>query len=156
MYANVHTAANLGGEIRGQIRLGARPTTFGQGCPGTGGALAEIGADYFPAIGGRFIVRAYGARPSIAALLALSPGAAATPIDMSGIGAPRCLFYPNPAVLFFFFTSTDATGCASVDLSLPYDRSLIGGPLYMQWLLVDAGVNPAGLVVSNGLKGAIQ
>jgi hypothetical protein len=154
-YVNVHSALHPGGEVRGQVLLGVRPTTYGTACPGTGGKRAEVGADGFLCIGGQGSVNLYGARANAPVVLFLAAGKAA--IDMGGVGAPGCTFLLNPgALLPPWVSATDSLGCATVPVGVPNDRSLLTVEIDGQYLIIDLGANAASLVVSNGLTTNIQ
>lgn len=159
-YVDVHTPANGGGEIRGQLVRGVRASTFGPGCPGSNGVRPEIGSTGIACLGTSFTVDLYGARPQVPVVLQLglartAAGGRALPLWYEILGYPApCYLLTQQAVNRLAFT--DARGCASLRTDLPFVPGYRGTEIYAQWGALDIGANPAGFVVSNGLVVPVQ
>ena len=161
-YVNIHSSTFPGGELRGQLAGAELPTTYGQGCPGSNGKLAEVGATGAPSLGGSFDVDLYGARTTTLAVMTLgfrrdSVGTLLPlPVELPtlGLAAPGCFLLVDPASSLVQFT--DARGSATQPFRLPFAPALRGLGFYTQWLVFDAGANAAGLVLSNALQLAIR
>lgn len=108
-YFNVHTAANPGGEIRGQITQVGIP--FGQACPWSGGTatLTQTGAPY---AGASITVTVSGGQPNDAGVIeaSLSPAATVTSGCPYFLGLP--LVRTVPATL-------NGAGTRSITTTLP-------------------------------------
>ena len=50
--------------------------------------------------------------------------------------------------------ATDPQGAANVPLTLPNDTQFVGLTFYVEWLILDAGANAAGLVTT--VAGAVN
>ena len=161
-YVNIHTAANPGGEIRGQLLPATLPTTFGEGCLGSNGVRPQIGATRFPSVGSSMSVDLYGAVAGSITLFAfggsrdLVSGVIPLPIDLPALGlaAPKCFLLVDPVTLLVVLA--DPLGCASLLLSVPMSPSLRGSNFYPQWFVLDPLANPSGFVASSGLTLLIQ
>lgn len=73
------------------------------------------------------------------------------PVTLASIGAPGCDLLTSSEV---FDLTTAPTGAGNADFALPIPDapSLLGTELFMQAWCLAPGANPAGLVVSNGMK----
>jgi hypothetical protein len=80
-------------------------------------------------------------------------GTTPLPLALDGLGATGCAL--RVAADVGFGVTATAAGAASFAFSVPRDNSLIGMPLFHQYISVDAGANAAGFTLSNGLRGAI-
>lgn len=154
-YANVHTAANPGGEIRGQLDIATLPTPFGGACANSNGGRSQIGSSGVPCLGATFDVTLSGAPPLVPAVFSLG-GSRDTvlglplPLDLTLVGAaPGCFLFHDLVVTLAL--ATDATGCARFPLGVPLVPALRGGHLYTQWFMVDQGLR-----ASNALDMLLQ
>jgi hypothetical protein len=160
-YVNVHSAMWPGGEIRGQVALAELPTTYGNGCPGSAGNIAEIGADGFACLGRSVPITLHGARPStnVAALIGfdrdLLSGAVPLPIDLVLLNMPECFLLHDLAAPSLS-SATDSRGCASANLAIPFSVSLRGLRIYLSWFIIDFGANALNVVTSNALSLRVQ
>ncbi|MEM7203186.1 MAG: integrin alpha [Planctomycetota bacterium] len=146
-FAPVTTVA---GEVRiyesGPFALGWAGR-YGGPCSGSDGRLPRIGADAPPRLGQTLTATLRTAVPAAGA--ALVAGATRTAFPMGPAFAPGCTLLVVP--LATTTTTTDANGDAQLAVPLPASPSLIGGAIYLQWLVVDAPANPLGLAFSDGL-----
>jgi len=153
-YANVHTAANPGGEIRGQLEVAGLPTPFGGACPNSNGGRSQIGSVGFPCLGAMFEVTLSGAAATAPAVVSIGGNRDSAlglplPLDLAIVGAPGCYLFHD--LLVTVNLATDATGCARFPLGAPLVPALRGGHLYAQWFVFDAGLR-----ASNGLDMQLQ
>jgi hypothetical protein len=158
----VHTAANPGGEIRGQLVPARLPATFGQGCTGSNGVRPQIGARGVPVVGSVMTVDLYGTLPGAFAFFAFGAdrdalgGLVPLPAELPalGIAAPGCFLMVDPAVLLGL--GANALGCAEVNLNIPFNPALRGQTFYAQWFPLDPAANPGLFVASNALTLKLQ
>lgn len=128
---------------------------YGAGCAGTlpaAPSLAEA-AGSLPRIGSNYRVEIHGVPTSAATLMMVGLRRAA-PLDLTTIGAPSCVVevlglgafgpLPNPA------------GIAMWTVSIPNGPSLDGVPIDVQAVVVRAGLNALGLVVSDAGRFVIR
>ncbi|MBK8979984.1 MAG: CHRD domain-containing protein [Planctomycetes bacterium] len=153
-YVNVHTAANPGGEIRGQLGGVSLPTTFGGGCPQVGAGTPEIGSRNTACPGASLEVTMSGARAGVSAVLLLGTsretlGGSPLPLGLGLIGGTDC-FVLHDASFTAGAAVSDALGCAEVPFPIPFGLN-VRGTLYAQWFVIDAQANSLGLATSNGL-----
>ncbi len=110
----------------------AATSTYGAGCPGTGGLTPQIGAVGLPTIGNQtFAVSVANGVPASVAIA--TAGFAPTSLPIAGctvLVAPP--WYPLPTVFL------DGAGAGSALLPIPATPSLAGTLLYAQYLVVDA------------------
>ena len=71
------------------------------------------------------------------------------PFDMALLGAPGCdlLVSVGPTVPALL----NAAGTLTLNAPIPNEPSLTGARLFTQWAVLDAGANPLGIVLSDGL-----
>jgi len=123
---------------------------IGAGCPGTGGLTPVIAATGSPVTGTSFSVDVADALPG-----AIGVGLFA----MARLDLPLgngCTVYPQlPGVSGLL--QVTATGTASITLTVPPHRALLGQDVYAQWFIIDpAGAFGPGLAsVSDGLRATI-
>jgi hypothetical protein len=161
-YVNVHTVANPGGEIRGQLALAKLPAPFGDGCVGSNGTRLQIGATGFPSVGSAMSIDLYGGLPGGLALFAfgqsrdLLGGVLPLPAELPSLGlpAPNCFLLVDPATILT--QVNDAFGCNTLVLAVPLAPTLRGANFYSQWFTLDPAANPSGFVPSSALTLLIQ
>ncbi|MBI5851640.1 MAG: CHRD domain-containing protein [Planctomycetes bacterium] len=159
-YANVHSTAFPGGEIRGQMLAPGLPGVFGFGCPAAASTPPEIGSMGIACVGTNFTVALYRGPVAMPAVLLFGfsrdfmPGFGRLPLSLAPIGGTDCfLFHDNPGISVA--AVTDALGCAKATIGIP--STLPGGGTVMaQWFAIAPGVNPLGVASSNGLEFAIN
>lgn len=86
----------------------------------------------------------------IAGLSNTQNGATPLPLSLAGFGAPACHLYAS--VDAPVWRTTDASGAAVYSFAVPYAPTLLGLPLYGQWLVHDIGANAAGLTATGGAR----
>lgn len=153
-YANVHTAANPGGEIRGQVRVARLPTPFGGACANSNGSLSQIGSVGFPCLGASFDVTLSGAATTAPAVLTIGGNrdnalGLPLPLDLAVVGAAGCFLFHDLAASINL--ASDANGCAGFPLAVPLVPALRGGHLYAQWFFFDTSLR-----ASNALDMELQ
>lgn len=153
-YSNVHTGANPGGEVRGQVGIATLPTSFGGACANSSGTVSQIGSDGFPCVGTSFGVTLSGAAAGAPAIMTLGVSRTtlfglSLPLELSVAGAAGCYLFHDFVVSVTL--ATDAMGCARLPLAVPLVPPLRGGHVYAQWLVVDAGLR-----TSNALDLLVQ
>jgi hypothetical protein len=160
-YVNLHTGAFPGGEVRGQLTAAKLPTTFGAGCLGSNGTRPQAGATGVPVVGTAMGIDLYGALASAPALFAFggsrdSVGPIPLPFELTlaGINAPNCYVFVDPQALLVVFS--DAFGCATQSLTVPFAPALRGLDFFAQWIVLDGAANPGGFVSSSALSIPIQ
>jgi hypothetical protein len=127
---------------------GATSTTYGTGC-GSGtisSGLPRAGTESFP-------VRITNAPAATAAILFTAFGPDSIPLG--GLGMTGCVFNVSPAFFLSLVTATDAAGRGALALPLP-DRPVFAGDVYLQWLYLSPGANPAGLQSTRGLRATVR
>lgn len=158
-YVNVHTGTNPGGEIRGQLEPAGLPATYGLGCPGSSGVRPEIDAS-LACLGTTLEIDLYGARPSTLVLL----GVGFDRDRFLGLSLPLPFAALSVQAPCFLLTAidgsrvaiTDATGCASLPIQLPFVPAYRGATIYGQWFVYDPQANARGIVTSNAVSIPVQ
>ncbi len=161
-YVNVHTAANPGGEIRGQLDPARLPATFGQGCPGSNGVPAQAGVTGLPVIGSTMSVDLYGAVPNAFTIFAFGGSrdsigfAIPLPQELTalGINAPGCFLLVDPTTLLG--VGADGFGCAQLPIAIPFNPLLRGQTFFAQWFPLDPAANPGFFVASSAVTLRLQ
>lgn len=136
----------------------ARYDPHGPGCPGPLGVttLAPLQPWTLPWIGGTMSVQLDNL-PQQAAFLAMgfsdqSYGSIALPHDLGPLGMPGCFLRLAPeASVLVVSASTSATFI----LPVPNNLQLRGLAFFQQALVLAAGANPAGLVMSDSIRGVV-
>lgn len=149
-------------EIRAAMRSWANHVfgslqPYGTACAGTVGTPAHT-AFGTPEIGQTVRYSLVGARGGAAStmLIGLSDrfwGRTTLPLDLGFLGAPGCFLRTDP--VDSLPRVVGRTGSARADVALPLDHALIRGEFFTQFLIVDPGANPLGLVTTNGMHTTI-
>lgn len=127
-------------------------------CDGRGAwSPLSIGFDV-PAIGKEFTVQLHHAAESAPAVLFYGFSdtqwlGLTLPFDLTLIGANGCRLYCSGDLQRPL--RTDPCGFASSDVDIPNDSGLLGAVFFNQWLILDFGVNPFGLVTTHAGRGVI-
>lgn len=81
-----------------------------------------------------------------------SAGATALPLDLSAYGMPGCHLRVAPDVSLLVAT---AASSAAVQIPIPQWSGLLGVPFWQQGFVLAPGVNLAGLLATDSVRGAI-
>ncbi|MBK8096130.1 MAG: sulfatase-like hydrolase/transferase [Planctomycetes bacterium] len=139
------------------LRREAYSGSFGSGCAGSAGvpAISSVGGP--PRLAQNHLVRVtpIGGASSSVGLLGFSmdhSAAGPLPLDLTALGLTGCSLLVSadgnfPAVL----SATAATW----PMPIPNNAALLGLPFYQQVALVEAGANPANIILSNALASVI-
>lgn len=111
-----------------------------------------------PTIGQNFTVDLGNATPGTTAWLAIGFSDTVSlglplPLDLSKIGATCCPVYTSCG--HAISARVGAAGTTSVSVGVPNDPGLAGLRFYNQWVIIDPGSNPLGVVTSNKGTGVI-
>lgn len=130
---------------------------FGTGCAGVAG-VPTLFATVAPTIGSTFQVTMTNLNPA-SSVAAMFLGTSSTswpfgslPADLTGFGLTGCTAWCS-ADSFILINSVG--GIAVWNWVLPANPRLVGTPFFNQGGSIEAGTNPAGLVVSNAGAGVI-
>lgn len=128
-------------------------TTFGSGCGNPPLGLAPVPSS--PPLVGTIAQAALANTPSSIAFVALGVskqffGAFALPVTLAGIGMPGCDLLQSAEVVGETATPTGA-GTANYSFAIPNNTAIVGFHVYLQAWAWAPGVNPANIIVSNGL-----
>ena len=127
--------------------------TYGDGCVGSTSLSPELGFTGPPALGTTLGITLANALPNAGVLLVFGTSRAADPFgplprSLGFIGMPGCMQYTD--LVITAFTLANGVGAAQLNIALPPIPILAGTRLPMQWLCLDALVNPFGATTSSG------
>ncbi|HKD99599.1 MAG TPA: CHRD domain-containing protein [Planctomycetota bacterium] len=140
--------------LRDQIR--PDPALMGWPGPTSDGPLGRVlrvGARGDGSIGSTVTVTLHGAAPGAAVSLGIGtnvPNPLPIPFDLAAIGAPGHHLWVSPDI--GLGATAGATGSASIDLAIPAAPFLAGAAVPFQWLSIESGANPLGLVSSDAMR----
>jgi hypothetical protein len=121
---------------------------FQVGAPGSVPLTLDAAANSRPAIGTIFMLTA-GNVPAGSSLAGLLLGFGTANQDLAPLGMPTCRGYLNPGTAVCLI-GTVVGGSASFNVALPYNTGLVGTLVDSQAAAFRPGINPLGVVVSNG------
>jgi hypothetical protein len=130
---------------------------YGAGCAGAAG-VPTLSAAAGPRRGTVFALTAGSLPPQASTALCLlgvsreQSGVVPLPLDLGPAGMPGCFLR---ASLEHVQVLPAAAGRATWSPGIPDDPALLGGRLFFQAFAPEAGVNPAGMVVSAGMLAVI-
>ena len=159
----VRRCAVLHGGMTGNLgrtdthEFGAAYQPLGPGCPGSTG-VPVLGSASVPRLGSNFVATLSNL-PTSVAVAAVMAGLSSTssplgplPLPLDAFGMPGCMLRTSADVLLFM---PAVGGAISVALAVPQNGALLGVQLFQQGLSLEAGVNLAGLVVSNAMTATV-
>lgn len=136
-----------------RTRIAGTFTSFGVGCTGSAGTPVHTGRGT-PEVGQTFTLEV--SRTPAGAPVVWMIGFSRTtwnglplPLSLAALGAPGCSLLTAPALTVTGVAGR--TGVAQIDLTLPDNRSLLGGHVYTQVSPLDPSANALGFSYSNGL-----
>lgn len=98
-----------------------------------------------------FLIQGYDAATAVGATILsftqFNPG-----ISLAGVGAPGCFQYVNIDAINVFFTTPGQTTFPFINGGIPNNVTFNGILLYGQAATFTAGLNPLGVITSNGLR----
>ncbi|MCP4967667.1 MAG: hypothetical protein GY926_20840, partial [bacterium] len=122
-------------------------SSYGQGCGSSGLQILSLSSEYEPVIGQDIALKLeFVFSTSTAGALLL--GYAQQSVDLTPIGATACTLLSN-SITSLPVTLTGFDSYA--DLTVPYIPAAIGQVWYAQGVTMTPGVNPLGVLTSNGL-----
>ena len=129
---------------------GANFHTFGSGCAGSNG-VPRLGTAQEPRLGSSYGVTLSNLPASPLAMLATGISNASwafgsLPSLLTPFGMPGCRSYTSADLIQVLPVTA---GIAIWTWSVPNNPGLVGTPFYQQGVAIDAGINAAGLTVSN-------
>ncbi|HEX6943204.1 MAG TPA: kelch repeat-containing protein [Gemmatimonadaceae bacterium] len=128
---------------------------FGTGCLGTGGVPTLAAAPgQLPWIGSTFTMDLTNLpNPGVGLAFGfIGLAALPSPVSLVVIGMPGCSAYIDPIVAA---TLPTAGGGASWPFGIPSNLALEGAHFFVQGIVIDLGVNPASLTVTNAGDGTV-
>jgi len=136
--------------------FGATLMPYGLGCKGSNGKYPVIArSGGAPTLGNAaFKYELADARATTGAVLFVGLSrdtvfsTVPLPLDLTIASMPSCFLWSDIAIIGS--TATTPLGTAALPFPIPNFPALKDIPLFAQWLVVDAGVNPASLVASSG------
>ncbi len=142
------------------VPLSATLTPFGNGCPGTTGIPSLAAAPgSLPWLGQTLVCRLTNLPSTPTALPFGVLGASrsswlgiALPVDLTVLGAPGCSLLVSADQILAL---ANVSGTAQWQLPIPNLAALLGGTLFQQALVVDAGANALGASFSNATMATI-
>jgi hypothetical protein len=127
--------------------------SFGEGCAGSGGVTA-LAAAALPQVGSVLHVDLTPPPPGPAVLLVgfsnTRTAVVPLPADLSPLGMPGCWLRVSPDLLVPVSGSP-----ARATVPIPDDPTFAGTVFHAQALLLDAGVNPVGAVLSDAATAVV-
>ncbi|MCI0589917.1 MAG: hypothetical protein L0323_24155 [Planctomycetes bacterium] len=139
----------------------AGSSTFGTGCPGSGGFTPRITTAGGPPAVGQPNFRVYGSKMLGGTVAVLVFGLSSTswagiplPLNLGFLGLPSCSLLVSGDILLPAIASGSGpgAGAASRLVPAPPDPSLSGLAVFYQWLAVDPGPLPLPAVMSEALQ----
>jgi hypothetical protein len=126
---------------------------------GSTSTVPTFAVSTMPGLGTTFPVLMNGALPTSVAVLVLGTsrtmdGTNPLPRSLAFMGMTGCTQYTDIAVSVFAFVN--ATGNASVNITIPANPLLAGMQVPMQWVNVDTAANPFGATTSNGAEAHLR
>ena len=116
-----------------------------------GGSIPTISNTGVPKINASFSVDLKKAAGNAACALFI--GATRTKLDLTGMGAPGCLWLATAHITLG--TKASAAGMAMTKLAVSNNNWLVNKKLYFQWAVIDAGANRLGVVLTAGGEATI-
>lgn len=125
---------------------------FGVGCAGTAGA-PNLTAGAMPVLGAAFPVvldslpvSSWNVGWGMAGFGRKTWAGNPLPFDLQSLGMPGCMLAIDPLAATLV---DNLGGHATWSVPIPYQLELAGAVFYVQGMVLDPGVNPAGAVISN-------
>lgn len=126
----------------------ASVTAYGSGCPGSIGTPALANAPYsLPWLGDTLTMQVGNLAPTAPVAMFATGFVPTAPRDLGIFGMPGCNGLLVPIPIDFELA---AGGLASWSTVIPNLSVLTGAHLYQQVFVIEPGVNPTGVIVSNG------
>lgn len=127
-------------------------------CPRAQGAVPQLSGSGFPEIGSSYVVSLRGAAAHAPAALTIGRshsrwGAFDLPFELGPLGAPGCVAWVSGEATLP--VQADASGAASLAITVPYLPSLVGHRLYSQFWVEDPAANDLGVVLSNAVAARV-
>ena len=125
---------------------------------GGGGAVPALTNNGLPTLGKSFQVNLNSAAPNSTASLIIGVSKSSwaslkLPLDLGIIGAPGCSLLASAQLQVP--TKTNASGSASISITIPNSATLVGKKFYNQYLIYDPSINRVGWVASNAGEGMV-